>query len=205
VLAIAALFLSISGPTATFVADLCSCGIDEKRALVEYRDDLQDRETGVTGSEPMSDEQMGCLATVAATRGYYIEFADLTLNRRFAALYGPKLREAGRTAARQELAKRGLLETAPQFDAGQPLAVFAKRVEEFCGSKPGGLLKLRGTTALTIDPPALRKLPYKKVSDQIECVLFTVTAADLESNGISFGFIGNETYAPPQRVTGNRR
>ncbi|MEO5938118.1 MAG: hypothetical protein ABIQ43_03815 [Sphingomonas sp.] len=203
-LAIAALFLSISDLTATFVGDLRGCGIDEKRALVEYRDDLQDRETGVAGSEPVSDEQIGCLAIAAATRGYHIEFADPSLNRRFAAVYEPKMREAGRIVARQELAKRGLLETAPQFEAGQPLAVFANRVEEFCGAKSGGLLKSRGTT-LTIDPRTLRKLPYKRASDQIECVLLTLSAADLEPNDVSFGFIGNEFYAPPQRTTGKRR
>ena len=203
--ALAVLVLSLSDPMATLVDDLRSCGIDEKRALIDYRDDLQDRERGVTGAAPVSDEQMGCLATASATRGYYVEFADPSLNRRFAALYEPKLREAGRVAARQELAKRGLLDTAPALDDKQSLSVFAARVESFCGVRTTGLLKMTGPKILTIDPPTLKIMPDKDVSDQIECVLYTVQAADLAANGVSFGFIGNETYAMPKRRSGKRR
>ncbi|MBN8813964.1 MAG: hypothetical protein J0J06_00795 [Sphingomonas sp.] len=200
-----AALLTIADPTATFIDDLRNCGIDETRALVEYRDDLQDRETGVGGSAPVSDQQMGCLAEAAAKHGYFVEFADPALNRRFSEIYRPKMGEVGMAAARQELAKRGLLEKAPKFDAGQPLPAYAGRVEHFCGAKPGSLLIATGATTLTIDPLALRKMPSKKASGQIECVLMTLIAADLEPKGMSFGFTGNEAYAPAQPDTDERR
>lgn len=178
-----------------FKSDLRACGIDETRAIVEHDEDIEDRETGISGSQPVSDDQMRCVAGAAARRGYFVEFADPILNGRFEALAAPQMREAGRKAARDWLAAHNLLDKLPVYNRDEGLDSFAVRLELFCGFTPHAALQLSGPKTLTIVSSALPLAPSR--SAKAECLLMALGASDLDSAGVSYGFIGNETYEPP--------
>ncbi len=178
-----------------FKSDLRACGIEDTRAIVEHDEDVEDRETGISGSKPVSDDQMRCVAGAAARRGYFVEFADPVLDARFAMLAAPQMREAGRKAARDWLADRNLLDKLPVYSRNEGLGSFAVRVEHFCGFTPHTALQLSGPERLTIVSSAL--LPPTSPATKSECLLMALGANGLDSAGVSYGFLGNETDDPP--------
>jgi len=180
---------------ANFKSDLRGCGIDETRAIVEHDENIEDRETGISGAKAVPDDQMRCIAAAAARRGYFIEFVDPALNGRFAALAAPQMREARRKFARDWLAEHNLLGKLPVYDSNEGLDSFAVRVELFCGFAPHAALQSSGPKTLTIVSSVLRRAPSPEA--KVECLLMVFGASDLDSAGVSYGFIGNETYDPP--------
>jgi len=178
-----------------FKSDLRTCGIEDTRAIVEHDEDVEDRETGISGSKPVSDDQMHCIAAAAARRGYFVEFADPALDARFAALSAPQMREAGRKAARDWLAEHNLLDKLPIYSRNEDLESFAIRVEHFCGFMPHVALQLSGPKRLTIASSVL--LPPTSSGAKTECLFMALGANDLDSAGVSYGFLGNETSDPP--------
>lgn len=179
-----------------FKSDLRGCGIDETRAIVEHDEDIEDRETGISGSKSVPDDQMRCIAAAAARRGYFVEFADPTLNARFGALAAAQMREARRTFARDWLAGRNLLDKLPVYGRSEALDSFAVRVELFCGFAPHAALQSSGPKALTIVSSALQ--PAASSGAKTECLLMALGASDLDSAGVSYGFIGSETDDPSE-------
>jgi hypothetical protein len=178
-----------------FKSDLRACGVDETRAIVEHDEDTDDRETGISGSAPVPDDQMRCIAAAAARRGYFVEFADPALNARFAALAAPQMRDARRKFARDWLAEHNLLDKLPVYEGNEGLDGFAVRVEHLCGFAPHKALQSSGPKTLSIAPSALQPAP--SAGAKAECLLMALGASDLDSAGVSYGFIGNETYDPP--------
>jgi hypothetical protein len=189
-----ALTLQLSADAPAPTRDFRACGIDAAGIQVEFSEELQDDVARVPSSATMTDDQLRCLAKAAVAQGDIIEFADPTLMTRFADIEGEALRMAGFADARRRLAALGLLDKLPVFDpARDKVTSFTKRLEVLCGAKPGSVLKQTGERSLTLDPAALRKgMRYARSGRQVECVTDAVIASDLDTAGISFGFIGNE-------------
>ncbi len=182
----------------TFIGDLRVCGIDDKRAMVEYRDDPQNLEWGVDGAGAVTDQQMACLAKAAAKHGYYVEFANPDLNRRYMIAYEPFQRAAAEAMARDWLKAHGRLDGLPRYDSNrESLASFAARLEAFCGAAPHTVLQASGSKRLTFNAETFR--PRFDGDDHAQCTIYAVEATNLEEQGVSFGFLGNEVADPAPR------
>jgi hypothetical protein len=97
----------------------------------------------------------------------------------------------GQAMARAWLAEHGLLDRLPQFATGEGEASIREKIESFCSIPRGTALELASPGFLTFRHDFMT-LPPKP---EFECLLYTLMAVDLEKQGLSFGFIGNERYA----------
>ena len=181
-------------------AAVTRCGVPLAEVQISYEDYLQSEEIRVLSSK-LSDDQISCLLKTASAAPFpIVSFQDEHVRTREFELS----RADAKNKARDWLNKRGMLAELPTFDTSResPLG-FARRIETFCGIKPGDALEIN--EQLGIVTPRMewvgrplqrgwlwRKLNADRHNQQFECLLNVIAASNAESQGIKFGFVGNE-------------
>ena len=178
-----------------------SCGLPEHRIRVSYERELQADIIRIASDPvPLAEPVLACMARASLKTGYFISFLDEAERSRYWPLYFKFGHELEVADARDWLQKRDLLKTMPLPQPGKPLADYTRAVESFCGARPESLLSAPTEGMITWFPEALGRVtangyePIATTTEQFGCVVKVIKAADLESRGIAFGFIGN---APP--------
>lgn len=145
---------------------------------------------------------LDCIAAASVKTSYYVYFRDPLEQKAYDPRYWRLSHKTETANAREWLGTRNLLATVPRPAKGEPLSDYAEAVEVFCGVKKHTMLVARDEHTMTFAAGGLGKLTANGVensaatNDQFECVMNATSAVDLNSQGIFFGFIGNEAKKP---------
>ncbi|GEM_PF-5997622 len=175
---------------------LRACGVISEPGRLEYDDELQEYAVSLDG--PEVDETVArCLANTPLLDSLTLTFADphLTEIHSRAFLARPNIRAAYVEMAERQrtwLKDRGLLDTRPLPDPGQPLSTYTAKVEAHCGVPPGSMLaaddKTRGLSLVG------RGLPSDmKGQDQMMCVFTVVTLAMMDDPASGLSLTGEDS------------
>ncbi len=132
-------------------------------------------------------------------------FSDEGTGQRYESIYSRLSAAAGLAHARDWLRARDLLTTLPLPQPGKPLSGYAQALEDFCGVPKRSLLVALNDHEMTFAPEALGKVTANGLekgavsNEQFECIMNSMTAAELDKHGLSLGFIGNEALATTRK------
>ncbi|MBA2935299.1 hypothetical protein HZF05_14520 [Sphingomonas sp. CGMCC 1.13654] len=181
---------------------IVACGLPDARVSVQFDGTLQEDVVWIAQLGPLiSGSTLTCLARASVATSYYIYFRDASVQRPYDIIYNRISNEAGVANAKEWLRARNLLDTLPEPVKGEPLAKYAQAVEVFCGVKPGSLLVATDDRTITFTKSGLGRPTANGIEGaaaneaQFECVMNVTSAANLEANGLFFGFIGNAAKA----------
>jgi hypothetical protein len=169
-------------------ARVVACGLPVKAVGTEDAAELQEVIVRVAPIGPVSDDTLRCVARASLASFYYVFFED-ALQPHYWSVYWALEREASLVIARRWLPERGRLDALPRPEPGGDLAAYARRLEAFCGLKPGSMLEALGQD-LMIRPLSLDPPPDEG---------FTCLTSASQVAGVSMGFIGNEAETPPAK------
>lgn len=165
-----------------------ACGVDAARITI--RDDAARDETVlvIADGAALTDGQLDCAAALSLETGYGLVFGSALTPRYEAALV--RLSQArGHAAARDWLARKGLLNGLRPYDpARETLAEATSRIETLCKA-PAGLLVPVAGNRVTLKPGAAG--PERGRSEAAQCLIQASAVA-----GLSMGFTGNEISMP---------
>jgi hypothetical protein len=172
-----------------------ACGLSPADVTITYEDWLQSEQILVK-SKSLSDEQLRCLSSIERASPHpIVVIANADLTKRNIELQ----HERDRADAKQWLRERGLFDSLPEYDPkSETVPEFAKRMERFCGIKPGSVLTLHELGVLTFKPEwAETQLRggVKLGHDKFWCLMHSLSASNLEEHGVRFAIIGNEAYS----------
>lgn len=177
---------------------IVACGLPDARVSVQFDGTLQEDVVWIAlAGSPISESTLTCLARASVATSYYIYFRDAAVQRTYDIIYNRISSQAGVASAKEWLRARNLLDTLPEPVKGEPLAKYAQAVEGFCGIKPGSLLVAADEHMITFTESGLGRPTANGIEGaaanetQFECVMKAISAADVESRGLFFGFIGN--------------
>ena len=167
---------------------IVACGVSPDRIRMEVDYGGEDVARMLRGASP-TPQVYRCLAQSSLDMSVIFEFYDPSEPRSFIKAYGSIARAQDERDARNWLRERGLLARLPLYvPTHESAGHFARRLERFCGIKPGTYLRPLGRDTISIifqDPrrPSI-------TDDQFNCVLNAATVSKLR-----LGFIGNEAYS----------
>lgn len=174
-----------------------ACGLPKARVSVSFeRDDQEDVIWISIDQPPLTEQILACVARASLQTSYYVYFRDAGEQDRYGLVYTKIEYETELIEARSWLAERKLLSNIPLPEKGR-LADYAKAVEKFCGVRPASLLLAKHDDFITFTEDGLGRITNNGIEggaasdEQFECVTKVISAGDLRSKGIGFGFIGN--------------
>jgi hypothetical protein len=185
------------------------CGVPRSEFEISYEDYLQSEEIRVLSSS-LNDIQIESLRKIERAAPYpIVTFLSDKTAKRDRELSDDRHREESREWFRQ----RGLIDRLPIYDPEkeEPMQ-FARRLEEFCGIKPGSVFEMN--EQLQVITPKLewigkslrngwvwQKIYGARHNRQFECLMRAMSATNAADHGLRFGFIGNQACAnePPQK------
>jgi hypothetical protein len=173
------------------------CGLPDQRVSVAYEQDMQEDVVWIAHDQSILPEHtLACVARASMKTIYYVYFRDAAEQARYGPIYSAIENKLEVSEAREWLAERKRLSSIPLPKKGQ-LAEYVKAVETFCGVRVGSLLVVRDDEFITFAEGGLGRITANGIEDaattneQYECVTRVMSAADLRSRNIFFGFIGN--------------
>ncbi len=194
-------------------SEMIACGFSKKTVSVQFERALDEDVVWINQADKsISTDMLNCAARVSLKTISYIYFRNDAEQKRYDPIYWKIADEAEVREARKWLSDRKLLASLPLPAKGKPLSAYAEAVEEFCGVKRRTLLSAIDEHTITFAKDGLGKLTAMGVEGaavneaQFMCVLNATSAADLESQNIFFGLIGNarpnegETGDPSHRL-----
>ena len=190
-----------------------ACGFSKKTVSVQFERALDEDVVWINQADKsISTDMLNCAARVSLKTISYIYFRNDAEQKRYDPIYWKIADEAEVREARKWLSDRKLLASLPLPAKGKPLSAYAEAVEEFCGVKRRTLLSAIDEHTITFAKDGLGRLTAMGVEGaavneaQFTCVLNTTSAADLKSQNIFFGLLGNarpnegETGDPSHRL-----
>lgn len=191
-------------PPATLVSPdearraIIGCRLPEQRVSVSYEEDMQEDVVWIASDkDALSDSTLTCLARASLRTINYVFFRDKAVQTRYDSIYDEFGNDLETAEARDWLRRRNQLAAVPLPKKQAPLANYTKAVEAFCGVRPGSLLVARTDEIITFAEGGLGRITSNGIegaaatTGQYECIRKVMSASDLESHGIFFGFIGN--------------
>ncbi|WP_404712171.1 hypothetical protein [Sphingomonas sp. MMS24-J13] len=173
------------------------CGLPDQHVSVAYEQDMQEDVIWIARDQsPLPEHTLACVARASLQTIYYVYFRDAAEQSRYGSIYSKIENEVEVREARKWLSERGRLSAIPLPEKDR-LANYVKAVEIFCGVKEGALLVARDNEFITFTHGGLGRITSNGIegaaatNEQYECVTRVMSAADLRSRGIFFGFIGN--------------
>ncbi|MCZ4342754.1 hypothetical protein O4H52_14125 [Sphingomonadaceae bacterium G21617-S1] len=177
---------------------IIGCGLPDQRVSVSYEQDMQEDVVWIAADKAsLPESTLACLAHASLKTIYYVYFRDEAEQKRYWSVYSKVGNEVEVAESKVWLRGRNLLGAMPLPKKGMLLADYAKAVEVFCGIRPGSLLVARNNEMITFAEGGLGRITSNGIegaaatTEQFECVMKVTAAADLQSHGIFFGFIGN--------------
>ena len=175
-----------------------ACGFSKKTVSIQFERALDEDVVWIAqGDKTISTDMLNCAARVSLKTISYIYFRNDAEQKRYDPIYWKIADEAAVSEARKWLSDRKLLASLPLPAKGKPLSAYAAAVEEFCGVKRRTLLSAIDEHTITFAKDGLGKLTATGLEGaavneaQFTCVLNATSAADLKSQNIFFGLIGN--------------
>jgi hypothetical protein len=162
------------------------CGLDQKGFKVSYDDELQEYVIEISASAGATNKNLQCVWDATWTED--VHFEDKALQTAYDKLSSDRFTPLMIKDARDELAKRGLLQGLPKRTDFPNAADFAASIEKHCGVSPQ-VLKASADGSILFEPKPDANY------DQTACLL----AALIASGETKFGFIGNEKLAQPKK------
>ncbi|HEX4736758.1 MAG TPA: hypothetical protein VH331_04265 [Allosphingosinicella sp.] len=174
---------------------IAACGIVRSRIKFGYDPVLEEYDVRIGIGPVPTRNALDCLAGVSLSSVYDIRFEDRRSQRAYEPIYKARQTALQRESDLRWLEAHHLRASLPHFDpAKESLPAFVQRLEGFCGATPGSLLTLIGPHELTLH----RNLPEQimRSHESIDCIEHAFGPSGLEEDGVSFGFVGNETDTP---------
>ena len=168
---------------------LVECGLKSDSFTVKYEDYLQNIGIVIGEEAGASAENLDCIRTAAGLE--IVTFRSATLQKTYEERTSELLRPKMLADARNELAKRGLLNGFPERASFASDKLFAEALERHCGVEPGSFFVV-SQWGLTMRPTGMSKAELKRTS----CLMAAVVYVSAKGEPFKFGFTGNEAISP---------
>lgn len=175
------------------------CGLSAKMASVQFEPGMDEDVVWVARGIRPTSKQINCLARTSVETTYEIYFHDSGLQKIYDPVYRNLSNASEVASARNWLREHHRLAALPLPRKNRPLSTYAQAVEQFCGIKPGKLLVAVDAHFITFAKGALGEITANGIEHpaadgaRFECVMNTMSAADLQAHGIGLGFAANGT------------
>ena len=184
-------------------AAVIQCGVPASHVRVRYEQGLEldvviIERLGAMPSEPV----LTCIYNAAVPEGYFVTFRDEEQNAAFSKVSMELGRERARQEGQEWLRARGLLDGLPLYDPGVSTPEgYAREVEKHCSAEPGSVIEVIDPKYFTLRRDFMESTlaGRRDDSDKVICIVNVLAASSLANGGISFGFVGNESYEKPRK------
>jgi hypothetical protein len=171
------------------------CGLDAKGIFVKYEGYLQSIEVVIKPEAGAASQHFPCIHK--ATGYEIVTFANTRMAQQYrdftTELFRPKMLED----ARKSLEKMGLLKNFPVRATFGSDKLFAEAIEVHCALDAGTAIKSYGES-LVFEPSQESLKDFDAFQEKYSCLLTAMTFATAKRYVKSFGFVGNEAYAPEE-------